>query len=214
MGVILDAAMIAANIAAVAATALSTKYKIEEGIGDYGRAIADIDARIGETQAERDRRIEATKAEGVMALKEMGAQAAFEGRMAMTQAEMIYSAEGHRLGISGVRARGSPLMAAQQNVDLAYAAADRTLEKGKTGMAMGGLKLQTAFENIGAQTSMLTSEYQRKHAEASFKQSELIANKSKMVRWAALGGLPGLAGSFYDVGKDYSSFSDWFNQGK
>lgn len=207
MGVFLDAAMIAANVAALISTAAATKYKIEEGIGDYGRAMADINARIADTEDERDRRIEATRAEGVMALKERGAQAAFEGRMAMTQAEMIASSAEHAIGASGVRMRGSPLMAAQQNVDLAFAAADRTIEKGRAGMAMGGLQLKTGFENISNQTSLLTAEYQRRHAEMSFKQSELVRNKSKMVTWAGLGGMPGLASSFYEVAKDWDIFN-------
>lgn len=109
--------------------------------------------KIGETKAERNRRIGALKEEGVLSLKEQGAQAAFEGRMATTQAEMIASSEEARLGTSGVRAKGSPLLAAQQNVDLAFAAADRTIERGRAGMAVGGVRLKTGLTGISEQSA-------------------------------------------------------------
>jgi len=201
---------VAAQAAAWLASMGATKYKIEEGIADYGRAITDIKARIKETQAERDRRIAITKTEGVLGLKETAAQAGYEARTAMTQAEMIASSQEHRLGASGVRMHGSPLMAAQQQVDLAFAAADRTIEQGQAAVKMGGLKLGSALANIGAESSLLTAEYQRNQAELAFKKGELEANKAKMLLWVGLGGLPGLASSFYDTSKNWSSSGNGF----
>ena len=173
------------------------RMKIEEGIGDYGRAIADVNARIAETQGERDRRLAVTKEEGIMSLKEQGAQVAFEGRMAMTQAEMVASSEEARLGASGVRAKGSPLLAAQQNVDLAFAAADRTIERGSAGMAFGGVRLKNIFSGIGAEETLLTKAYGRRQKELQFKKRELEENKQKMLDLAMVGSITDFAGSFY-----------------
>ena len=194
--------MLALDIAAIAATATGTAMKIDEGIGDYNRAIADVKARSGETTAEATRRIGTTKEEGVLSLKEQGAQTAYEGRMAMTQAEMVASSEEAKLGASGVRAKGSPLFAAQQNVDFAFAAADRTIEKGSAGMAMGGVRLKTGLADIKAQETLLTSEYARREAEMRRKRNELQRNKGAMIAISALGGAPGLASSFYGVSRD------------
>ncbi len=196
------AAALALEIAAIAATAVGTGMKIDEGIGDYSQAIADVKARSGDISDEASRRIGTTKEEGILSLKEQGAQAAFEGRMAMTQAEMVASSEEAKLGASGVRAKGSPLLAAQQNVDLAFAAADRTIEKGSAGIALGGLKLGSAMANIGAQETMLTSEYARKQAEMERKKRELKGSRTAMIAISALGGAAGLGSSFYSYGKD------------
>lgn len=214
MGALFEALILAANAAALLATGAATKLKIEEGIGDYGRAISDIKAQIAETQAERDRRITVAKEEGIASLKETAAQAGYESRLAMTQAEMVASSAEHKLGASGVRMHGSPLMAAQQQVDLAFAAADRTIEAGQAALRMGGLKLGNLFANIGAESSLLTAGYQRQQAELAFKKSELEKNKSKMVAWAYLGGAPALASSFYNVAKNWSSSgSGFFSKG-
>ncbi|KKL79100.1 hypothetical protein LCGC14_2018270, partial [marine sediment metagenome] len=130
---------------------------------DYNQAITDIQARSAATTAEATRRIGTTKEEGVLSLKEQGAQAAFEGRMAMTQAEMVASSEEAKLGASGVRAKGSPLAAAQQNVDLAFAAADRTIERGSAGMAMGTItfsgdkSLREIFDEFALQDNFIWS---------------------------------------------------------
>jgi len=85
--------------------------------------------------------------------------------MAMTGAEKAASAEEAGLGAAGVRAKGSPLMAAQQNVDLAFAAAERTIETGRAGVALGGVRLKTGLADIGAATSLLTEQYKRQIAE-------------------------------------------------
>jgi len=184
-------------IAAAVATGEATELKIEEGIGDYSQAIADVKARSAEISAEADRRIGATKEEGILSLKEQGAQAAFEGKMAMTQVEMVASSEEAKLGASGVRAKGSPLLAAQQKVDQAAAAADRTIEKGSAGIAIGGLRLKTAMADIGAEESMLTAQYTRRQTELERKKRELQQNKSDIVKWAKIGGYASAAGSFY-----------------
>ena len=197
------AASLAFTIAAAVAAGQATEMKVDEGIEDYSRAIADVKARSGEVSAEADRRIGTTKEEGILSLKEQGAQAAFEGRMAMTQAEMVASSEEAKLGASGVRAKGSPLLAAQQNVDLAFAAADRTIEKGSAGVALGGVRLKTGLADIGAQETMLTSEYSRKQTELERKKRELQANRSDIVKWAKIGGAAGVASKFFDVAKSF-----------
>lgn len=200
------AAALAMQATAITAQAAGTAMKIEEAIGDYNQTIADIQARSADASAEAKRKVKATTREGVLELKEQGAQAAFESRMAMTSAEMTASQQEARLGASGVRAKGSPLMAAQQNVDLAFAAADRTVERGNAGMALGGLRLGNTLADITGQETLLTKEYGRQTAEATRKRDELKANKNAMIGIAALGGLPGLASSFYNYGTDLGWF--------
>ncbi len=148
---------------------------IEESIAAYQSSIADIKAKSADVSAEATRMIGAKKGEGILSLKEQGAQAAFEGKMAMTQAEMVASSEEAKLGASGVRSKGSPLFAAQQNVDQAAAAADRTIQKGSAGMALGGIKFGTAMADIGAQETMLTSEFARRQREMERRLKELQA---------------------------------------
>jgi len=144
--------------------------------------------------------------EGIRSLKEQGAQAAYEGKMALTKAELVSSGEESRLAKSGVRMAGSPLLAAQQNVDLAYAAADRTVESGNAAMGIGGIRLQNTISDIHAQASLVTSEYERRRQEALRKRDELEKNKKAMVLIAAAGGAPGLGTAFYKAGVA----SDWW----
>ncbi len=148
---------------------------IEESIAAYHSSIAGIKAKSADISAEATRMIGAKKGEGILSLKEQGAQAAYEGKMAMTQAEMVASSEEAKLGASGVRAKGSPLLAAQQNVDRAAAAADRTIQKGSAGIALGGVRLKTGLADIGAQETMLTREYTRKQKEMERRLKELQA---------------------------------------
>jgi hypothetical protein len=187
--------------AAMVATGVTTGMKIEEGISDYTNAIAQEQARIAETEAERDRRIATTKGEGVLALKEQGAQSAYESRLAYTQAELTASAVENKLGASGVRQTGSPLLAAQQQVDIAYAQADRTMESGQAAMTLGGMKLGGQMADITAASTLATNEYNRRQTEMRRKKTYLEENKAAMVGWAAVGGAPGLAASFYDAMK-------------
>ena len=195
-------AALALQVTAIGAEAWGTGLKIEEGIGDYAQAIADVKARSAEITGEAQRRIGATRKEGILSLKEQGAQAAFEGRMAMTQAEMVASSEEAKLGASGVRAKGSPLLAAQQNVDLAFAAADRTIEKGSAGIALGGLRLGTGMADIKAQETMLTSQYARKQREMERKKKELKENRTALIAVSAAGGFGAIGTSFYAIGKE------------
>ena len=145
--------------------AKATAEEREESIEDYWAAIEETKIRSEEARGEAERRIGTLKEEGVLSLKEQGAQAAFDARTAMTQAEMVASSEEAKLGASGVRAKGSPLLAAQQNVDLAFAAADRTIEAGKSAITIGGVKLKTGMSDIGAASSLLTEQYERQQKE-------------------------------------------------
>ncbi len=177
--------------AGMIATARAAGQEISETIGDYFAAIEQVQERSAETSVEAARRLGTTKEEGIMSLKEQGAQAAFEGRMAMTQAEMVASSEEAKLGASGVRPTGSPLLAAQQNVDIAAAAADRTIQKGSAGMALGGLKFGTAMADIGAQETMLTSEYARQQKEMRRKLKELGLTETQIEQGIDTGGFVG-----------------------
>lgn len=184
------------------------KLRIWEAYGDYLYGMKQLTEKqqdlsgeaareVAKVQAEGQRRIGTARAEGVMGLQEQGAQSAYESRMAMTRAELTAGAEVSRLGKSGVRMGGSPLLAAQQNVDLAYAAADRTAEQGRAGMAIGGLRLKNELGGISAGTAMqvadinaedtlLTRDYQRRIDEMNRKFEELQKNSGKMLAWAML----------------------------
>ncbi len=188
---------------AMVAQGQATAMRVEEGIRDYEQAITDLNAKNKEEQQEAERRIGTTRTEGVLALKEQGAQAAFEGRMAMTQAEMVASSEEAKLGASGVRATGSPLSAAQQNVDLAFAAADRTIERGNAGAAIGGFRLGNIMADIQARSTLLTSEYMRQGTAMVRKRKELKENKKMLVGVAVAGGAPALGTSFYNAAKTW-----------
>jgi len=143
----------------------ATQAEKEEAIEDYWAAIEETRTMLAETQAEAQRRIGTMKEAGVLSLREQGAQAAYAGGVAMTRAELLASSEEARLGASGVRAKGSPLLAAQQNVDLAFASADRTIEQGRAGIGIAGVKLKTGLEDIGAASSLLTARYRRQIEE-------------------------------------------------
>lgn len=208
--------------AAMVATGEATKYKIDEAIGDYDQAILDIDAQIDETELERDRKLGQLDYNyrfalegGEAALGEKSAAAKYDTRMAMTKAEMIASSAENALGSSGVRASGSPLLAAQQQVDLAFAAADRTAEAGSAGVKLGGLALgkqltsiEHGRQDVRAQSSLLTSEFGRRRAGNVRKKTELEENRGKMIAWAYAGGAPALTSSFYNASK---TFNWWGN---
>ena len=114
----------------------ATEAQIGESIADYQEAITNTEAQLAEVESERTRQIGTIKGVGVLELKEQGAQSAYESRLAMTQAAMTASAVENKLGASGVRQTGSPLLAAQQQVDLAYAQAERTVEAGRAAMTL------------------------------------------------------------------------------
>jgi len=142
----------------------ATEAQIGESIADYQEAITNTEAQLAEIESERTRQLGTIKGAGVLELKEQGAQSAYESRIAMTQAEMTASAVENKLGASGVRQTGSPLLAAQQQVDLAYATAERTVQAGGAAMTLGGVKLGGAMEDISAAATLATAEYQRRLA--------------------------------------------------
>jgi len=155
--------------------------------------------------------------EGAARLREQGAQAAFEGRAALTQAELLASGQEAKLGGSGVRANASPLLAAQQNVDLAFAAANRRIESGNAGVALGGMQLRNQIaqvalqgrqerENLYAKGTLATNEYERQMEEARRKKKDLRAGRGLAVAIAAAGGTAALASSFYNYGSDLGWF--------
>lgn len=177
IGAFTSVASLGLQAAGMISSSVAAGMEKEEAIEDYIAAIEQVQERMGEAKIEAARRIGTRKEEGVLSLKEQGAQAAYEGRMAMTQAEMVASSEEARLGASGVRPGGSPLLAAQQNVDLAFAAADRTIEKGRAGIAIGGVRFKTGLADITAQESLLTAEYARQQKELKRKLKELTGTE-------------------------------------
>ena len=222
MSAAVAATALIAQGAALYATAVGTRMKIDEGIADYGREITRLNAQkveqageanrqISAIATERDRVFGATTEEGTLSLQEAGRQASFRSQGAFTQAEQLASSEEARLGASGVRAGGSPLLAAQQNVDLAFAAAERVAESGRAGIQIGGVRLGNQLQgitaqaknqqaNISARSTLVSSEFDRRTAENRFKRNELAENRNRLVILSALGGAAGVASSFYQYG--------------
>lgn len=161
------------SIASTVKESQAAAAQVTESISDYQEAISQTEAQIAEVAGEEKRKIGIAKGEGVLALKEQGEQTAYEARIAQTQAELTASAVENKLGTSGVRQTGSPLLAAQQQVDLAYAQADRTVETGKAAMTLGGVKLTNAIGDITAMATLTTAEYNRKLASYRRKLGEL-----------------------------------------
>lgn len=151
----------------------ATEEQIKESVEDYNEAITNTEAQLAEVESERTRQLGTIKGAGVLALKEQGAQSAYESRIAMTQAEMTASAVENKLGASGVRQTGSPLLAAQQQVDLAYATAERTVQAGGAAMTLGGAKLGGAMGDISAAATLATAEYKRRLATYKRKLTSL-----------------------------------------
>lgn len=205
-GAAVAATSLALQVGSIAATAIGTGMKIEEGIGDYNRSMADVRARQTETIVEGNRRIGNTKAEGVMSLNEMARSNAVEAGLIQTQARMAGSAAEAKLGASGVRAVGSAAAAAGQAANMAKAQADNQVAAANAGMAIGGLRLGTSMQDINAQTTLTTNEYQRQLNEQKFKRDELQRNKAGMIAVSAAGGAAGLASSFYTIGTQRSWF--------
>jgi hypothetical protein len=194
-------ANVALQAAAMAASGVGTGMRIEEAITDYSHEASNIEAQQAEISGEGGRKAAVAREEGVMALQEQGAQAAYETKLATVKTELVTSSEEAKLGKSGVRIGGSPLLAAQQNVNLAAAAADRTAESGMAGMALGGVKLKNQLGDITANQTLLTAEYERRRQEALRQQRYLEQNKGAMIGVAVAGGAPGLGTSFYNAGK-------------
>jgi hypothetical protein len=185
----------------MAAQGVATGMKIDEAIGDYGSSMSDISAQISETQTEAARRIGQAKAEGVTTLKDMSRENAYQAGVAVTEAAQVGSAAENKLGASGVKRTGSPLLALQQTTDMATAAAANKIAGGNAGIAIGGLKLGGAMSDINAQASMLTSGYQRQYNEQARKKKNLQENRGLMIGVAVAGGAGALGSSFYDAGQ-------------
>lgn len=163
--------------------------KIQEGLADYTEYLAQIEAAGTEQVSEGIRKGMQTRAEGIAAIGEMSRQAAYETKTAYMGAELTSSAQEAKLGASGVRATGSPLLAAQQMSDVAWGAAGEKGRAGAAGITLGGLKLGGSLADIRAQTTLLTSEYQRKLTSARRKKTELETNAPEMIRQANLGAI-------------------------
>jgi len=206
--------------------AAATNAQIEEGIADYQDIIDQLagsggfyepesvgpfkphrkqagEKKIGlieETEAEGARRIQQTKAEGIANLKELGKQAAYESGVANVQGQMTASGQTAKLGASGARATGSPLLAAQQASDIARAAAGEKTRAGNAGISLGGLKLGGSLADIQAATTLLTNEYGRKLATAKRKQKSLEENKEALVNAADIGQIVDWTGRIVGIG--------------
>lgn len=190
-------AKVGVDVAAMLAQGAATAMKIDEGISDYANEISNINARVSETKWEAQRRIAQTKVEGVTGLKEMSKEAAFESGMANTQAQMVASTGKAKLGASGVRAAGSPLLAQEQQAKMAREAAVRKTESGNFGVSFGGLKLGGQLADINAQASLTTSEYMRQRAEARRRKKYLEDNRLAMIAISTAGGAPGFIEDFF-----------------
>ena len=164
---------IGAGIGSMVSESMSKSQRIAEARDDYKAAMKDIDAQIADAQAESERRIGTTKTEGIATLKEQGAQAGYETRLAYTQAELSAQSAEAQIATSGVKQKGSPLLAAQQQVDLAYAQAQRVGESGQAALKIGGLKLGTGLQDIRAEETLLTKELSRRRAELYRKKEAL-----------------------------------------
>jgi hypothetical protein len=152
---------------------LSTSQRIAEARDDYKAAMKDIDAQVADAEAEATRQIANTKAEGIATLKEQGAQSEYETKIATIQAEQTAQSAEAAIATSGVKQKGSPLLVAQQQADLAFAEAQRVGESGQAAMKIGGLKLGTSLQNIEAEKTLLTKELQRQRAELYRKKEAL-----------------------------------------
>jgi len=192
------AVQVGLQIAAAAMESIAVGFKIEEAITDYAQEISDLkemrNARLAEMTASGERAKEA----GIAGLQEKVAGANFDTRMATMKAEMTASGSEAKMAASGVRAGGSALMGAQQNVDIAYAAADRVAEAGTAGVRIGGLQLADTLQSSKAAKSLLTLEYGQTLAEQKKKKENLQKSKGFMIAATALGAGAGVASSFYE----------------
>lgn len=191
---ILGAVGIGLTAASMVKESQAAGAQIKESIADYEEAIAQTEAQLVEAVGphvgrltsptgqlapepplggEAGRQIAKVKGEGVLSLQEQGAQTAYEARIAQTQAELTASAVENKLGASGVRQTGSPLLAAQQQVDLAYAQAERTTEAGAAALTLGGVRLAGSLSDISAMATLTTAEYNRRLASYRRKLGEL-----------------------------------------
>ncbi len=198
---------VATTAASMVASGAATAMKIEEGIADYAAEINRQeemrDARLSQMSASAGR----TKEIGIESIGEGAEQAKYESETAMMKATMASSTETAKIGASGVKARGSALMAAQQTTDIAYAAADRTAEAGAAGIRIAGLQLGNQLQSAAGERSLLTLEYKQGLAEQQRKKDELEKNKWAMIAISLAGGAGALGTSFYNASKAFSGTS-------
>jgi hypothetical protein len=184
--------------------------QIEETLHGYETDISNINAQIADTQGEAARRVAATttegarmlqqtKVEGVANLQELGKENAYDAGITNIGAQMTVSSGLAKLGVSGARATASPLLAQQQAAGLAQGAAAEKTRAGNAGIAFGGLKLggsladisaktTMSINDINAQASLTTAEYERQRKAAEEKRKQLARDENALVALAGAGG--------------------------
>jgi len=190
-----------AQIGGMAAQATATEMQINEAIASYGRDIKELEAKIVTQQGLTRASMDETRRIGVEELKEVGREAGFQAKTGYTTAERLALSAENRIGASGVRAIGSPVMGAQQDVDLAFAAVDRNVERGESALKIGGLRLASSLAKEQRTSTALTEQWGRQKQRTIDESWALEYNRSKMVFLAGAGGLPGLTSSFYNAAK-------------
>jgi hypothetical protein len=168
-------------------TGHAVSLQIQEGIADYNDFLLQTQRASARMQAESIRKQEQTKTEGIAAIKEMAMQAAYETKTAFMGAELASSAQEAKLGASGVRASGSPLLAAQQVSDVAWGAAAEKGRQAAAGISLGGLKLGGTLQDIREERSLLSAEYEAKVATAARKKRALAQAAPGLVSAADTG---------------------------
>lgn len=165
----------------------AVSLQIQEGIEDYRELMWQLQKGAQLASAEATRKTAQTKTEGIVALQEMATQAAYETKTAFMGAELASSAQEAKLGASGVRASGSPLLAAQQMSDVAWGAASEKGRQAAAGISLGGLKLGGSLQDIKAANSLLTQEYLMKYMSAGRKKADLEKNARALISAADTG---------------------------
>lgn len=185
--------------AAMVAQGQATHISIAEAEEQYYEDRAELERLIANQQGQSAARVKEMRQIGVSELREMGAQGAFKARRAYTSAERFALSAENRIGASGVRARGTPVMAAQQNVDLAFAAADRATEQAESRLKIGGMRLASGIREEQRRTSAVTSQWRRQEDRIERAQTRLQNRRKEIIALAVAGGLPGLTSAFYNA---------------
>jgi len=192
-------AALATQAAAMVAQGEATRMQINEAIASYSRDIKELEAKIATQQGLTRASMDETRRIGVEELKEVGREAGFQAKTGYTTAERLALSAENRIGASGVRAIGSPVMGAQQDVDLAFAAVDRTVQRGESALKIGGLRLASSLAKEQRTSTALTEQWGRQKQRTIDESWALEFNRSKMVAFAYLGGVPALTQSFYNA---------------
>jgi hypothetical protein len=174
--------------------------QISEGLADYRDLLWQLENATILADREAARKTLQTKTEGIAAIGEMAKQAAYETKTAFMGAELTSSAQEAKLGASGVRASGSPLLAAQQASDIAWGAAGEKGRQAAAGITLGGLKLGGSLQDIRAANTLLTQEYQAKMTTAARKKRALEQNAPALVAAADRGQIIDWSGKVISLG--------------